>query len=160
VNAQVYETELPLISAGQPASVSLSYRPGRTFEGRVAYVYPYLDKRTRTGRVRIELENPELELRPEMYANVEFVLDLGERLLVPESAVLYTGPRRLVFLDLGEGRLQPREVTLGVRTERHYEVLAGLRAGDRVVTSGNFLIAAESRIRSAARYWGSEHERH
>jgi Cu(I)/Ag(I) efflux system membrane fusion protein len=160
VNAQVYETELPLISAGKAARVTLSYQPGRVFDGHVAYVYPYLDRSTRTGRVRIELENPQLELRPDMYANVEFTLDLGERLMVPAEAVIYTGPRRLVFLDLGEGRLRPQEVQLGVRADEHYEVLSGIDEGDRVVTSGNFLVAAESRIRSATRYWGGGHAQH
>jgi Cu(I)/Ag(I) efflux system membrane fusion protein len=160
VNAQVYETELPIIVSGQAARVTLSYQPGQVFEGHVAYVYPYLDKSTRTGRVRIELENPQLELRPDMYANVEFAVELGERLMVPEEAVVYTGPRRLVFLDLGEGRLRPEEVEVGIRADEHYEILSGLREGDRVVTSGNFLVAAESRIRSATRYWGGGHDRH
>jgi Cu(I)/Ag(I) efflux system membrane fusion protein len=160
VNTQIYEMDLPLVRVGQPAQVILPYHPGRVFEGRVSYVYPYLESGTRTGRLRIELENPELELRPDMYANVELTVDLGERLTVPESAVVYTGPRRLVFLDLGEGRLRPQEVELGIRSDESYEVLSGIREGDRVVTSGNFLVSAESRIRSAARYWGGEHAQH
>jgi Cu(I)/Ag(I) efflux system membrane fusion protein len=156
VTAQIYEMDLGLIRVGQTASVTLPYHPARSFDGSVAYVYPYLDRGTRTGRVRIELENPQLELRPDMFANVEFHVDLGSRLVIPDSAVVFTGPRRLVFRDLGEGRLQPQEVKIGARADDFYEVVAGLSEGDRIVTSGNFLISAESRIRSATRYWGGE----
>jgi membrane fusion protein, copper/silver efflux system len=89
-----------------------------------------------------------------MFADVRFQVAGGERLQVPEEAVLYTGPRTLVFVDLGEGRLKPQEVKLGLQGEGAWEVLSGVKAGDRVVTQGNFLLAAESRIRSAAEYWG------
>lgn len=155
IDAELYESDLPLVREGQRAEVGLSYVPGKRYEGEVGYVYPYLDPRTRTGQARIELQNPELELKPDMYANVTLEVDLGERLVVPRSAVIYTGLRRLIFVDLGEGRLRPQEVTLGVRADDWFEVLSGLRAGDRVVTSGNFLVAAESRIRSAERYWAT-----
>lgn len=155
IEAELYEHELPLVSVGSKVTVTLSYVPGKRYVGEVTFVYPFLDGKSRTGRARIELDNAELELKPDMYANVRIDVDLGERLRVPESAVIYTGPRRLVFVDLGEGRLRPKVVTLGLRTADHYEVLSGLRAGDRVVTSGNFLVAAESRIRSAALYWNT-----
>ena len=154
VEAQVYESDLPHVKVGQRVEITLPFVPGKKFEGRIAYVYPYLEAGTRTGKVRIELPNPGGELKPEMYADVSFEVNQGERLQVPASAVIYTGPRRLVFVDLGEGRLQPREVKLGQRSGESFEVLDGLREGERVVTSGNFLIAAESRIRSAAEYWG------
>jgi Cu(I)/Ag(I) efflux system membrane fusion protein len=147
VEAEVYEADLPHVQVGQTATVSLPFLPGRNFEGKVDFVYPYLAGETRTGRIRVELANPKLELKPEMYADVTFHRDLGERLLVPASAVIYTGPRRLVFVDLGEGRLKPQEVQLGVRGADAFEVLGGLEEGDVVVTSGNFLIAAESRLR-------------
>jgi len=153
VDAEVYESELPLVTLGQPAEVSFPYLPGRTFRGHVSYVYPYLDGGTRTGRIRIELPNRELELKPEMYANVVLVVDRGERLVVPEEAVIYAGVRRLVFVDLGEGRLEPREIEVGMRMRDSYEVLSGLREGEVVVTSGNFLIAAESRLKSATEKW-------
>jgi len=155
IEAELYEDEIPLVKEGAAATVSLSYVSGSRYEGKVTFVYPYLDSKTRTGRARIVLDNPELELKPDMYANVTIDVDLGERLRVPESAVVYTGPRRLVFIDLGEGRLKPQEVTLGLRVDDHYEVLGGLREGQRVVVSGNFLVAAESRIRSAALYWSA-----
>ncbi len=156
VEAEVYEADLALIEKGQRAVVTLSYLPGKTYEGKVAYVYPYLDAASRTGKVRIELPNTKLELKPDMYATVAFQSDLGSRLQIPFGAVVYTGPRRLVFLDLGEGRLRPQEVTLGVRNEETIEVIGGLREGQKVVTAGNFLIAAESRIRSSAKFWSEE----
>ena len=158
VEAQVYEADLARVEIGQQARVTLDYLPGRVFEGKVTHVFPFLDPETRTGRVRVELPNPKLELRPDMFATVELEVDLGERLQVPMSAVLYTGPRRLVFVDLGEGRLRPQEVVLGARAGDAAEVLSGLEEGQAVVTSGNFLVAAESRLRSAAEYWGGGEE--
>ncbi|MFQ5526920.1 MAG: efflux RND transporter periplasmic adaptor subunit [Thermoanaerobaculia bacterium] len=153
VEAEVYESELPLVSVGQEAEVALPYLPGKRFRGEVSFVYPYLGDQTRTGRVRVELANPSLELRPDMYADVELEIDRGERLVVPVEAVLHAGPRRLVFLDLGEGRLKPQEVEIGIKSGDDYEVLAGLEEGDVVVASGNFLIAAESRLKSAVEQW-------
>lgn len=156
VEAELFEADLPSVTRGQAATVELSYLPGTTFEGKVAYVYPYLDPVARTGKVRIELPNDGRELKPDMYASVSFAIDLGTRLQLPIDAVVYTGTRRLVFVDLGEGRLRPQEVTLGARTDDQVEVLAGLADGQTVVTSGNFLVAAESRIRSAAKLWTEE----
>ncbi len=158
LDAELYESDLPLIKKGQRAEISLTHVPGKPHKGKLTYIYPYLDPKTRTGKARIELKNPKLELKPDMYANVVIEIDLGVRLTVPESAVVYTGRRRLVFVDLGEGRLRPTVVTLGVHADRQYEVLTGLKEGDKVVTSGNFLVAAESRIRSAALYWGGDDE--
>jgi membrane fusion protein, copper/silver efflux system len=156
VEAQVYESELPHVKAGLAVDVELPFIPGQKLTGKVAYVYPYLNEHSRTGQVRIELANPGGVLKPKMYADVTFRIDRGERLQVPLGAVIYTGPRRLVFVDLGEGRLRPREVQLGLRGTDVFEIVSGLTEGERVVTSGNFLIAAESRLRSAAEYWGGE----
>ena len=156
VEAQVYELDVSQVRKGQTALVTLPYQPGDSLEGTVAYVYPYLDPTSRTGRVRIELANKDMAFKPDMYANVEIRVDLGPRLQIPIDAVIYTGPRRLVFVDLGEGRFRPQEVTLGARSGEAVEVVAGLRPGDVIVTSGNFLIAAESRIRSAAKLWTDE----
>ena len=160
IEADVYERDLPHVSVGQAATITLPYVENKTLQGRIAYVYPYLDPQTRTGKVRIRLPNPELELRPEMYANVEIRIDRGVRLIVPDSAVIRTGPRELVFLDLADGRLQPKQVQLGARSDAGYEVISGLSAGDRVVTSANFLISSESRLRSAEDVWGGDHETH
>jgi Cu(I)/Ag(I) efflux system membrane fusion protein len=153
VEADVYEADLPQITKNLPATITLTYLPGRTFEGKVAFVYPYLDPASRTGRVRIALANKGLELKPDMFANVTFKIALGPRLLVPTSAVIYTGPRRLVFVDLGSGALRPQEVTVGATTGDRVEVLSGVKDGDIVVSSGNFLVAAESRVRSASSFW-------
>ncbi len=148
VEADVYEADLGRIAKGQPATVTLTYLPGRTFEGKVAFVYPYLDPTSRTGRVRIALPNKGIELKPDMFATVTFDLPLGDKIQIPSSAVVYTGPRRLVFVDLGDGRLKPQEVTIGARSGDLVEVLSGVNVGDSIVTSGNFLVAAESRVRS------------
>jgi Cu(I)/Ag(I) efflux system membrane fusion protein len=153
VEADVYEADLGHVRVGQPASVTLDYLPGRVFPGKVAFIHPALDPTARTGRVRLVLGNPKLELRPGMYATVDLASDIGPRVQVPASAVVYTGPRRLIFIDLGEGRLRPQEVQLGAEANGMYEVLSGVAAGDRVATSGVFLIAAEARITTAARYW-------
>jgi Cu(I)/Ag(I) efflux system membrane fusion protein len=160
IDADVYESDLPQVKVGQPVQVELPYVPGQAFDGRVDYIYPTLAGATRTGRVRVVLKNPELALKPDMYANVGIEVDLGERLAIPDSAVIYTGPRRLVFVDLGEGRLRPQEVEVGAHADGYVEVTRGLEPGDVVVTSGNFLIAAESRIRSATKYWGGAHDTH
>jgi Cu(I)/Ag(I) efflux system membrane fusion protein len=156
VEADVYEADLARVRVGQAAKVTLDYLPGSSYDAKVSYVYPYLESGARTGRVRIELANTQLELRPGMYASVELTSDAGLRLQVPSSAIVYTGPRRLAFIDLGEGRLRPQEVRVGGEANGMYEVLDGLKAGDVVATSGVFLIAAEARISTAAKYWDSE----
>jgi hypothetical protein len=153
VEADVYEADLAHVRVGQAASVTLDYLPERSYAAKVSYIYPYLNPETRTGRLRVELSNRELELRPGMYASVSLSADLAPRVQVPAAAVVYTGPRRLVFVDLGEGRFRPQDVRLGTEAKGMYEVLSGLSPGDRVATSGVFLIAAEARISTAAKYW-------
>jgi Cu(I)/Ag(I) efflux system membrane fusion protein len=160
VEADVYESDLSRIAKNTPASIALDYLPGKTFDGKVAFIYPYLDPAARTGRVRIALPNKSLELKPDMYATVTFKLPLGPRLVVPISAVVYTGPRRLVFMDLGNGALRPREVAIGARSGDLVEIASGLDEGDVVVSSGNFLVAAESRVRSAGSLWEDGHGDH
>jgi RND family efflux transporter MFP subunit len=154
VIASVYEYELPFLRVGQQAEMSLSYLPGRSIQGHVALVYPVLDAATRTVQVRLEFPNPDLRLKPEMYADVELRGDLGERLAVPESAVLSTGTRDIVFVAKGEGTFEPRQVRLGLRASDAVEILDGLSEGERVVTSGNFLIDSESRLKSALQSTG------
>lgn len=153
VEGQVYEYELSHVQVGMAATVVLPEMPDRTFPTRVSYVYPYLQSDTRTARVRVELPNPDGLLRPDMYAHVHLKVDLGERLVVPEEAVLYAGESRVVFLDMGKGYLQPRKIKTGLRNGDDIEVLEGLAAGDRVVTSGNFLIAAESKLKAGIEQW-------
>jgi len=153
VEAQVYDYELPLINRGMKAEVTLTDIQGRTFEGRIDYIYPFMENDTRTARVRLVLENSDGFLRPDMYAQVRLRVNLGKRLLLPESAVLYAGETRVVFEDIGDGRLQPRIIKTGQRNRRWIEVVSGLEAGDTVVTSGNFLIAAESKLKSGLAQW-------
>jgi Cu(I)/Ag(I) efflux system membrane fusion protein len=155
VEADVFEGDLPLVQQGQAATITLSYLPGRTFDGKVAFVYPYLDPQTRTGRVRVTLPNKDGALKPDMYANVALDVDLGTRVQIPIGAVVYTGTRRIVLVDLGSGAIQPVEVQLGARTDDAVEVVSGLTAGQKIVVAGNFLVAAESRLRSAA-FWNEE----
>ena len=155
VEAEVYEADLAGVRVGQPAQVALDYMPGQAYDGRVGYVYPIIDPKTRTARVRVVLANKDLELRPGMYANVALSKELGTRVRVPAVAIVYTGPRRIVFVDLGDGRFRPQEVKVGALADGMYEVLEGLEVGDVVATSGVFLIAAEARISTAAKYWDS-----
>ncbi len=156
VEADVYEADLARVRVGQPAKITLDYLPGHAYDAKVSYVYPYLETGARTGRVRIELANKQLELRPGMYASVELASDKGSRVQVPASAIVYTGPRRLVFVDLGGGRFRPQEVHIGTEANGMFEVLGGVQAGDMVATSGVFLIAAEARISTAEKYCHSE----
>ncbi|UCF79979.1 MAG: efflux RND transporter periplasmic adaptor subunit [Acidobacteriota bacterium] len=149
VEAAVYEYELGLIKEGQNAWLTLSYFPGRRFYGKVIYIYPTLDAKTRTARVRFEFENPEFHLKPDMYANVNMEIPLGRALSVPRDVVLDTGTRKIVFVALGDGRFEPRDITVGREAEGYYEVLGGLREGDEVVTNANFMIDSESRIKAA-----------
>src|SRR5262249_14489446 len=116
-------------------------------------IAPALAADTRTAEVRLSVPNPKGDLKPGMFVDVALERPIGERLAVPESAVLPTGERRVVFVDLGQGRLAPRDVRLGVRAGDWYEVLAGLVEGERVVTSGNFLISSEARLKSATGEW-------
>jgi Cu(I)/Ag(I) efflux system membrane fusion protein len=153
IEAELYEAEVPLVPVGHEAKVTLPYLPDKEFSGKVTFVYPYLDPATRTGKVRIELSNKDVELKPDMYANVSLTVSRGEKLVVPDSAVIYSGPRRIVFVDVGQDRLKPREIKVGIRSDDYYEVLDGLKEGERVVTSGNFLIAADSRLKSATEMW-------
>jgi Cu(I)/Ag(I) efflux system membrane fusion protein len=152
--ADIYEYEVSLVHEGQEVTISLSYYPGETFSGKITYVYPYLDTQTRTNRVRLEFTNSQGKLKPGMYANSEIEINLGVALTVPESAVLQSGLRQLVFVDQGQGVFAPREVKLGVKTDSRFAVLAGLTAGEHVVTSGNFLLDSESKLQSATSMMG------
>jgi membrane fusion protein, copper/silver efflux system len=153
IEADVYESELNLIKVGMKAVVTLPYIPNQRYLATVDYIYPYLMGNTRTGRIRISIGNKDGALKPEMYAEVMLKTDLGERLSVPEEAVLFAGDSRVVFIDMGEGKLKPKTIKTGVRNRDYIEVVEGLSPGDRIVTSGNFLIAAESRIKSGVSQW-------
>ncbi len=151
VFADVYEYEAPWLREGQKAQMTLAYQPGVTYAGSVAYVYPYLDEKTRTIRVRSDFPNtPGLDLKPEMWANVVLHNEMKrEGLAVPIQAVLRTGKRDVVLVALPGGRFEPRNVRLGAQAGDDFEVLAGLAEGDRVVTSAQFLINSESNLQAA-----------
>ncbi|GBC81751.1 Cation efflux system protein CusB [bacterium HR10] len=149
VLVDMYEYEAPLVRVGQKATMTLPYFPGKVFHGRVAYIYPQLDPMTRTLKIRLEFPNPGLVLKPDMYANVELRIEYGRRLSVPEEAVLDSGTEQIVFVAREGGYFEPRRVRVGPKVANRYIILEGLKAGERIVTSGNFLIDSESRLQSA-----------
>ena len=153
VEADLYESDIPLVRIGQTAKQALSYQPGKTFTGKVSYIYPYLDATTRTGRIRLNVPNANGTLKPDMYVNVELQIPFGEQLIVPEEAVMMSGKTNLAFIDRGDGRLQPQTLTLGRKVAEGFIVLDGLEEGDTVVTSGNFLIASESKLKAGIDKW-------
>ena len=147
--ADAYESDLSTVQLGMGAEVTLTYEPGRTWRGTVTYINPTVEPGTRTIKVRVEVANTDYALKPDMFADVVLHRELGDALFVPESAVLKPGDRQIVFLDRGDGRLEPREIETGARVEGGYAVLSGLAEGDKVVTSANFLIDSESSLKAA-----------
>ena len=149
--AQIYEQDLDYLKLGQEATMTLSYLPDREFRGRVTYIYPNVDEKTRTARVRMEFHNPGYFLKPGMFATVQVLSELAPSvLLVPDMAILRSGERNTVFLALEGGRFEPRTVVLGPQAENDtYQVLSGLNEGERIVTSGQFLLDSESQLRQA-----------
>ncbi|HET8676146.1 MAG TPA: efflux RND transporter periplasmic adaptor subunit [Blastocatellia bacterium] len=148
VIADIYEYEAVEVSVGQMATVTLAYMPGRTFKGKVAYIYPQVNATTRTLKARIEVANPGFKLKPEMFANVELSVSYGKSLVIPQEAVMDSGSEQTVFVGLDGGYFEPRRVRLGAKVNDKYIVLGGLKAGERIVTSGNFLIDSESKLKS------------
>ena len=149
VSVDIYEYEAPYVHIGQPASMQLSYIPGKTYRGRVSYVYPTLDPKTRTIKVRLEFPNPNYDLKPDMYADVQLEIDYGKQVVVPSEAVLNSGTRQVVFIAKPGGYFEPREIKVGDQFDGQYAVLAGLKPGEKIVASGNFLIDSESRLGAA-----------
>ncbi|MEQ9497551.1 MAG: efflux RND transporter periplasmic adaptor subunit [Deltaproteobacteria bacterium] len=151
VQADIYEYEVPWLEVGQPAELQLSYVPGRTFSGKVAYIYPYLDESSRTVRVRLEFENPGLLMKPGMFGTVRIQTEAKEEVvLAPSRAIIRTGRRNLAFVDLGDGTYRSTEVTLGDQgDDALVAILDGLRPGQRIVTSSQFLLDSESQLNEA-----------
>ncbi len=149
VNADIYEFDLPHVRLGQKTAISLSYYPGRQFTGRVSWISPVLDEKTRTTKVRLEFPNHDFMLKPEMYANVEIEEQAGKKLAVPDEAVLDSGLRKVVFVANGPGRFAPQEVKLGGKFNGFYEVLSGLSSGTQILASASFLLDSESRLKEA-----------
>ena len=151
--AQFYQDELPMLKKDVPIVITSSSYPGEKFSGKISVVDPFINDATRTGRVRIDVANANLKLRPDMYVDVDLTMDMGEGIAVPFSAVLPTGLHNIVFVDKGEGKLEPRFIELGRKYGDFYEVKSGLSEGERVVTSANFLIDAEAKVQGALKSW-------
>lgn len=150
VYAEVYEYEMPWVKVGQQAEVILPSMPGKTLTGKVTYIFPFLESKTRTVRVRMAFDNAGFALKPNMFANVKIKPVVSHSaVVVPTQAVIHSGERNVVITDLGEGRFMPREIMLGVEAEGVYEVLEGLSEGERIVTSAQFLIDSESNLKAA-----------
>ncbi|TYP93600.1 membrane fusion protein, Cu(I)/Ag(I) efflux system/membrane fusion protein, cobalt-zinc-cadmium efflux system [Fodinibius salinus] len=153
VQASVYDYEVPWIKEGQSAQMELSYQPGKTYRGSIAYVYPSLDQKTRTVQVRLEFPNPNLELKPGMFANVRIQTHPKSNVIViPNEAIIRTGERNIVFVAKGEGAFEPREVMLGMEggpRNNEIEILEGVKPGEEIVTSAQFLFDSESRLQEA-----------
>ncbi len=156
VNADIYEDEISLVKVGQQATMTIKSLPGERFAGRVTFIWPHLMQKTRTTKARLEFPNPDLKLLPEMFTNVEIKVPSGDGLTVPVSAVLRTGRQDIAFVDKGDGKLEIRKVILGHKAGEYFEVLKGLKEGESVVTSANFLIDSESKIKSAVATWGED----
>ncbi len=153
VEAEIYEADLELVREGMKATISLPYLPSQIFTATIDYIYPYLNNDSRTARIRLNLDNVDGVLKPDMYAEVSLKIDFGHQLVVPEQAVVIAGSSNIVFIDMGEGKLKPVKIKIGQRFQDYIEVIDGLKNGDIVVTSGNFLIAAETKLKAGIDQW-------
>ncbi len=151
--AQFYQDELPMLKVGLPITITTFSYPGEKFNGKISVVDPFINDSLRTGRARIDVENADFKLRPDMFVDAELTMDMGEGLVVPFDAVLPTGRHNIVFVDKGGGKLEPRYVELGRKYGDFYEVKSGLSETERVVTSANFLIDAEAKVQGALKSW-------
>jgi Cu(I)/Ag(I) efflux system membrane fusion protein len=145
--ADIYEYEIPFVKIGQKARITLSYFPEKEFISKVDFIYPSLSGQTRTARARFVIPNPGMLLKPQMFANVEMEIDLGERLTIPATAVLDTGTRQVAYVDMGDNYFTPRQVKLGDRADGMVEVTSGLKAGEKVAFSAVFLIDSEAKLK-------------
>jgi Cu(I)/Ag(I) efflux system membrane fusion protein/cobalt-zinc-cadmium efflux system membrane fusion protein len=149
VLAQAFQNDLGRIRVGESATLTVDAYPGKTFQGRVDFIYPDVDLTTRTARVRLVFLNPKLTLTPGMFVNATLQVSLGNQIVIPTNGVLQSGTRQIVFVDKGAGYLEPRNVQLGAQAGDQYIILTGLKAGERIVTSANFLIDSESQLQAA-----------
>jgi Cu(I)/Ag(I) efflux system membrane fusion protein len=145
--ADIYEQELPFVRVGQQTRITLSYFPGRELPSQIDYIYPTISADTRTAKARLTLPNTDGKLKPQMFTNVEISVNLGKRLSIPESAVIDTGRGQVVYVDRGGGSFEPREVQLGLRSDGYAEVLRGLKNGEKVASTANFLIDSEAQLK-------------
>src|SRR4030042_295003 len=145
--ADIYEYELPFVKVGQEARLTLSYVADKELMSKIDYIYPVLSEDTRTAKVRLTLPNPGGQLKPQMFTNVDITVDLGSRLTIPESAVIDSGEIQVVYVDLGDGAFEPREVQVGLHVDGYVEILKGLKEGEIGSTAANFLIDSEAPLR-------------
>jgi len=149
VSADVFEYEVPFVKIGQSAEVRLSYYPGKTWKGHISYIYPTLDPSTRTVKVRIELPNPDFQLKPQMFADVRLQVNYGKSIVIPQEAVLDSGIEQTVFVVRDGNSFEPRKIATGAKLDGKVVVISGLKPGETIVTSGNFLIDSESRLKTS-----------
>jgi len=149
VSAEVPQNDVGRVRVGNPATVTVDAYPGRTFQGRVNSILPQVDMTTRTARVRLVFSNSGLALKPGMFVNVDFDLPLGRQLVIPVTGVFHSGTRQIAFIDQGGGNFEPREIELGPQVGDDFVVLKGLREGEKIITSANFLIDSESQLQAA-----------
>jgi Cu(I)/Ag(I) efflux system membrane fusion protein len=147
VVADIYEYELPLVKVGHQATITLASLPGVELTSKIDYIYPDLSAQTRTAKVRLKLSNSNRQLKPQMFTNVEIKINLGNKLVIPESAVMDTGRAMVVYVDLGNGAFEPREIKTGMRANGYVEVLRGLKSGESVVAAANFLVDSEAQLK-------------
>jgi len=148
VDAEVYEYEIRDVHVGQEGVLTTTYDPSLRLTGKIAYIYPYLNRESRTLKLRFNFENKDLRLKPGMFVDVNLMIDYGESIVIPDSAVMDSGTRQVVFVDKGDGRFEPRQVQAGARSNGKIQVLSGLSADERVVVKANFLLDSESRLRA------------
>jgi membrane fusion protein, copper/silver efflux system len=148
VDAEVYEYETRDVHVGQEGILTTSFDPSLRLAGKIAYIYPYLNRESRTLRLRFDFDNKDLRLKPGMFVDVNLLIDYGEGVVIPDSAIMDSGTRQVVFVDKGEGRFEPREVKAGVRSQGKTQIVSGLNIQDRVVVRANFLLDSESRLRA------------
>jgi Cu(I)/Ag(I) efflux system membrane fusion protein len=159
VEVEVYENEFAFVKMGQRVEILSQSYPGKTFSGRVSFIYPFLDPKTRTVKVRVDLANPGLKLKPDMFVNAQIKAPLGNTLVVPATALMDTGKRQVVWVESQPGMFEPRDVQAGARVGDKVQILSGLKRGDKVAASGGYLIDSESQL-SAGSGGGGGHEGH
>jgi len=157
VEVEVYENEFPNIHIGQEVEIRSQSFPGRPFTGRIAYIYPFLDPKTRTVKARVEMANPGMKLKPDMFVNAVIKVPLGTAIVVPVTAVIDTGKRKVVWVESDPGMFEPRDVQTGQQTDDMVQILSGLKVGDKVAVSGGYLIDSESQLKGGA---GQDHSQH
>ncbi|QXE91976.1 efflux RND transporter periplasmic adaptor subunit [Geomonas subterranea] len=158
VDVEVYENEFSFVKMGQRVEILSQSYPGKTFSGRVSFIYPFLDPKTRTVKVRVELGNPGLKLKPDMFVNASIKAPLGNALVVPSTAVMDTGKRQVVWVESQPGMFEPHDVQVGARVGDKVQILSGLKQGDKVAASGGYLIDSESQLAGGS--GGGGHEGH